>query len=716
MGFRKRPPTNDADHEAISAQLRAAMADIGAKNFAAALSKLDALSAQASLPADRQCQIAAMAGQALLAQGKFAQAATTFQQAWQLGADTAVVWFNAALGQVLAQLRNVDVETAVTTGKAAVTTAEQKVQQYGGQVAAAPQLLGQTGVLRMDRAPIRASVVAFRIGQQFWNEGEAEQAAWFFTKATEIEPQGACRARIALARIALVNEDFQGAYDQARQALVLGQFHAKTLSAWPVLIAASRKLGNSGVEQALVNSLAQATPTVRGRARLSIAATLRSYGDPAWTSFATVQTGEDRNHILQAEFGKLKTARTSALAPAEALLATPNLSPLEWLGAAKAAVVRRLARGANPALGPALAAGVTLYGEPARKRLQHGLALACARGKRPDLAISILQGASEPKSVWLQAKLLRDSGSVTAAAALFNSLSTRGDVPPRFQLLASMEWMRCVIQTGDENAITNAAPQLIAAAKQIQDYELLLDLARQMTLAPSPVADHAEEVFDKGQRQALLLFASAEEPACALEILFKLARRQNDFGKYADIAQIWEQLPQARRDWLWSRDGLFWQYLGLVAAAYRASDQLPKADTLVEQYLNDGATPPGGLAEIGVPHALSLVGRNDLASAFEWFEWLVWQAPTSAVCAYAYYWLALRAEKAGDVAQVQSRVQALALALGSSPGMMWKQALDAKGRLLGGSTVAQIAAQSTYTEDYLQQQLGELQEDRGRLS
>lgn len=315
MKFCKRRPTNENDHQAISGRLRTITSRVGAKKFGSALRGLDEVSAINALPADRKCQIAALTGRVLLEQGKYTQASIAFANAWRIGRDTPQIWFGAALGHILSLLQNVEVEEAFAIGKKALTQAVERMERYGAQSLASRQTFIQTGTVQIAQAPIRPSVAAFRIGQQFWNEGEPTIAAWFFLKATTIEPKGACCARIALARIDLGNEHVQSAYDGLRQALFLGQFHAKTLPAWPLLITASKGLGKMGVEPALVKGLAQAMPSVRGRARLLIAKALRAYGDPAWGAFTTVQSTEDPLHIVQAELRKLRRLTVPPFSP-----------------------------------------------------------------------------------------------------------------------------------------------------------------------------------------------------------------------------------------------------------------------------------------------------------------------------------------------------------------------------------------------------------------
>jgi hypothetical protein len=730
MDFRKNQPTNQPVHDEISEELRKASELIAAGKYADALAVLDALASDYSTIPERKCQIAALSAQAQLMQGKFGAAANTYAAAWELGDQTNVAWFSAALGQVRAQLRNVDVDNAFAAAQDALRQAQDLFNQFGSLTSTVGATVAQSGSASVARAPIRPSVAAFRLGQQFWEEGEPENALWFFTKATEIEPQGACRARIVIANIALQNEAFQEAYDGARAALLMGHFHAKTLSAWPVLIAAAQKLGRAGIEPTLISGLAQATPSVRGRARLVIARTLRAYNDPAWVELAAAPPAEDRHSILRAEFVKMKVASATSSPDSiavdldqatAAFLATPNLGPKEWLAAAKSTLTNQLASDEQPQPAALIAQGVSRYGEQSRATIAHGLALACQKANRADLALEILRpiassaATGRPASVWLLAQLEAEQGNLSLAISKFAILSSRQDIAQRFRMLATLEWARLVVQSGDNQSLASAGPQLVAASQSIQDYELLLDLARQMTMAPGEIAQQASVVFNRGQDLANQAFGVQQDPQGALEILFKLARRQSDFGAYAAITQAWEQLSETKRDWLWCRSGIYWQYLALVAAAYRITNRQPAADALSEKYLEDTATPANGLAEIGIPHALSLLARGDMASAFDWFDWIIWQAPTHVLSAYAYYWLALRADKSGDLNDVQNRVQALHLSLGSSFGLAWMKELDARAQLLAGNAPADIAAQSEYSEDYLRQQAEAIQQDKARL-
>lgn len=721
MEYRKREGRDREGHEEISGELGRASELIGAGEYAAALGVLDEVAGKAE-GAERRCQVATMVGRVEYEQGRFGEAAESYAGAAELGESTGEAWFGAALGEVRARLGNVEVEAAFTAGQAALARARAGEAEFAAAGAAAGAAVAAGAEGRIERGPVRGSVAAFRLGQQFWEQGEPEKALWFYERAREMEPGGACRARIAIAEVALLEEDFEGAAEGAKAALRLGHYHAKTLSAWPVLIAANRRLGRPGVDPGLLGGLAQARPAVRGRARLVIARTLRSYDDPAWAEFAGAAAGEDPRFILRAEFAKMEVASASedeAAGAAAQLLATPNLGPQEWLSAAKATLAAQLGGGQAPRPGELIARGIARYGEGARGWIVHGLALASQKAGRPGLGIALLTpvvtATARPASAWLLGQLEAGEGDLAAAIGRYAALAARSDIPARFRLLATLEWARLVVQTGDASALAAAGPPLAAAARELTDYELLLDLARQMTLAPGEIAAQAGGVFERGQTLARQAFAAQSEPGAALEILFKLARRQSDFGAYGAIAQGWEELPEARRDWLWSRGGLYWQYLALVAGAYRATARLPAADALAEKYLEDAATPAIGLAELGIPHALSRLARGEREGAFGWFEWITGQAPTHVLCAYAYYWLALRAKKAGDEAGAQSRLPALRLALGTSLGLSWMKDLSARAQLLAGVDPAELAAGTEFSGEDLQAQQAAIAQDLAKL-
>jgi hypothetical protein len=225
----------------------------------------------------------------------------------------------------------------------------------------------------------------------------------------------------------------------------------------------------------------------------------------------------------------------------------------------------------------------------------------------------------------------------------------------------------------------------------------------------------AEGVFARGVALATQSFTTERNPSAALDILFKLARRQSDFGQYTAIILGWGALGTKQREWLWTKDSQYWEYLDLVATAYRACGQPESADQLANTFLNDPSTPPNGLVTVGIPHALSLLQRSSREEAFSWLDWLAGQAPTHVLCAYAYYWQALRAWHRNDTAAVKVALDALHLCLGSSFTLGWMNDLDARSRMLEGVSSEQLASQSAYTAEYLLQQWQSMEQDRAQL-
>ncbi len=726
MTYRKSRREPPADKRAISAKLRRASELLTTDDTAAALTELNVIALADRGPAIRS-QVAALAAKSEAAQGRFTAAASAYDRAETLAPADGDTWLSPALGQVRSLLRAVEVDTAQEHATATLAKAEKRWAEYEKAAGRAATTLRQGATFTVEARPPRPSVVAFRLGQQFWQEGEPDTAAFYYAESLRIEPDGATRARIELARLALLNEDPATALDLARQALNLGQFHAKTLSAWPIAIAAARALGTPDLTDQLARGLAQATPTVRGRARLGIARALRESGDPTWENFANPGPREDPRHILAAEFGKMKLASAvqagrgtrHLVRLATDLAATPNLAPREWLGAAKAIVTARLADEKNPSISGLLTKGTATYGPAATNELALGLATACLDAQRPDLATPLLRDiirdnvgdATWSRATWTAARTLKADGDLEPAAKLFDRLARRAEVPERFRLTARLEWLRTVVASGNLDALAGAREEILTAARRLDDFELLLDLARQMTLAPAEIATAAEEVFDRGERLARRAFQAAALPADAATIAFKLFRRQSDFGRFAAITSAWEEIPEKKKLWLWSPQAALWEAIALVATAYRAQGAPTAATTLVDLHLTDPATPPEALAIIGIPEALATLYAGDLPTALDELTWIANQAPTHPLSAYAHYWFALRDQQSGR--PIAQHLQAIHLALGESPSLSWQRDLTARANLLTANLNLEKTT-SPYPKEVLTTQLATIKEDLAR--
>ena len=83
-------------------------------------------------------------------------------------------------------------------------------------------------------------------------------------------------------------------------------------------------------------------------------------------------------------------------------------------------------------------------------------------------------------------------------------------------------------------------------ARRLDDFELLLDLARQMTLAPAEIAAAANEIFDRAEQLARRALQAELLPDAATLIAFELFRRQTDLGRYPAITTAWEALSERK--------------------------------------------------------------------------------------------------------------------------------------------------------------------------
>ncbi len=170
----------------------------------------------------------------------------------------------------------------------------------------------------------------------------------------------------------------------------------------------------------------------------------------------------------------------------------------------------------------------------------------------------------------------------------------------------------------------------------------------------------------------------------AAELLFLLARRQaNDFLCSTRILKQWEQLDEAKRQWLWSENAVFWEYLGLVFFAYQSARHDQKAEALAQTYLSDPATPTEGLVQLGIPYARWLIaGQNRTDEGLNLFRRLVLLAPTHPLCANAYYWLSLDARRRGDMEASKAFAARIRTAQRTQAGTIVARRLVALGRLL----------------------------------
>jgi len=226
--------------------------------------------------------------------------------------DQPVLWLRPAIGEIRSRLKDGQATEAAGLAAAAVQRASAFEQQYQQVVAQANATAAAGGQATIPAQPPRTSVVATRLGRFFLNAGELAQAKTLFQQALQFNPNGAAKARLGLAEIALRQDNPSDCVSRAGEALLLGQYRAKTLPAWTLLLAAARRTGTDTLGAGLLSGLAQTTASVRARAVLLLARGLRSQNDPRWQPIAAnwLQQEGHTNPAIAAELRKLKSTNS----------------------------------------------------------------------------------------------------------------------------------------------------------------------------------------------------------------------------------------------------------------------------------------------------------------------------------------------------------------------------------------------------------------------
>ena len=681
-----------------------------------------------------QSELLSLAGDCLFRQGKFAEAADAFGRICDLVQNQSMFWLRPAIGQIHSLLKNGQTDTAQTKALAALLIAQTFYQQYQAQLAQAQVTVAAGGQAVIPAEPPQPAKVASRLGKIFFSEGEVPMAKSLFQQAIQLEPTN-IKALLGLAEIALRENDSTTAIANAKKALATNHYHAETLSAWTILLAAGRKSGTDVLNASLLNNLSQSPAGVRGRATLLIVKTLRGQGDVRWQTIAAnwLQSAGATDKVIAAELQKLNLANARITNPsatvrqqlAQAVLQTPGISPGEWLSATKQVVTAAFAQNQTPDLDALIAQGATTYGSALGPKFTHGLALACQNAGRSDLAAPLFRRNAMDatankeqagKSLWALARLQSLQGDHAGAAQSYLTYSQNVNVPQRFATYALVQWITELSASNQPNLIAQAKPKIEAVLPQITDYELLLDLSRKvfnLRTGDGSWFNFSQQIFQRGKQVALQAFNAASAPSTATSILFKLCRRAlTDFNDSQTVLSVWSNLSDNKKLWLWSEQEDYWYLQELVFRAYRDVKRYPEAEQFVTQLLSDPATPPQGYAVLAASYATMKRTQGDFTSMFSVYTKMTQVAPTHEWTGEAYYWLALQAWKQGNTIQTSARADKLLLALGNDCILYWKHNLAAKALCLkAGLDLSRVPAQTNISAAILQAQLKVIQTD-----
>lgn len=648
------------------------------------------------------CQV----GRSLYKRGLFSDAAHVYHKAAGLTQVTPRDWLKPLLAEILALVKNVSLSDAREAADRCYSMALAKSNEFAERRAGADKEFATKGRIVIPLKPHRPCVVATELGELFFREGELDSAQYFFEIAIAGNPKGGTRARQGLAEIALRNDDPETAFQRSVEAITFGKFQAKTIASWKPYFAAKRKMSQSGLPPEFLANLRASYPSVRARAVLMICHELRSGNDSQWKTLANtwLRSESEAFPAVAAELRKMLMADTkisaenppAQIAAAQALLSTARLAPHEWLAGAKERVRASLFANRNPGISSLVAEGTKLYGSRFAHQLQHSLALSCMMARRHDLArpilheviaqTSTLRNHIWSKATWALGRMETLLKQHQAAADAFASIADEPRVPTRFRLQARMFWAENLLATGNVAAVEECAETLPSLLADIDDFEVLLDFARQLSRSDGDFGQIVSKIYSMGESKALKAFEEATHPSQALNVLFKLTRRQvYDFGHSNAVVDFWKNLQEQKRLWLWNNDNQWWGYLAFVLMAYSRTDRLSEAATLAQLTLEDPATPREALPIILLPYYEELIDKGRSMEALEAFRWIVTESPSKAGCANAYYWLALDAYRQGLPELMKEYVSHLQLSNAHTQVELDKWYLEASAHLLLGN-------------------------------
>lgn len=690
------------DQHEFSRALRRINERIQARDFAAGLADANRELERPRRSPHDESRVLALVADSEFKRGAFEEAAGIYLRSATRVLDHHRAWLRPQVGAVRTLLRAARVDEAMQLARQSVAVAQQKMEAFDGAVRRANEELAAKGSVRIPELPARVSVVATRLGYLFLQEGEPEAARELFEKAVTANPRGACRARQGLAQVALSNSDPVHALGFAMDAIRRGKYGAKTVPAWPLVIAARRKLGGWRISDRLIRGLRLAPSGVRARTVLTIVRELRRQGMRQWQEVAGQWLEKEGRQfpIIAVELRKLQLASARVEGEsaarkreaAERLLEMPGLTAVEWLAATKEWVRAGLWEGRRVDLEAQVNLAAARYGQEFAARAAHSMALSCMKARRHDLARKLLQRNVErlaggsttwARSVWALARMESLLGHHAAAAVAYRAYVEARGIPERFHLQAQLLWAQSLIAAGHPDALVAARPRISAVLQDVQDFEVLLNFARQLAVADPNLEAWADELFERGADLARRQFSQSTHPSLAVEVLFKLTRRQVlDFGRSADALAFWQGLSGEKKAWLWSTKSRYWEYLGLLVDGHLREQQFDEAAAFANSWMEDPATPPEGRLQVGMPYALALMHSRAAAAAMEIFEQFTRESPAHPVCAAAWYWKALAAHRRGDVAARNRCAISLRQAQGLDPAVQRQWYLDAKALLL----------------------------------
>gem|GEM_PF-1493397 len=690
-----------------------------------------------------RAKIANLVAQSQFELGRYQDAAARYDEAARLGADDGLDsprFLSPSLGKVRCLLKDQKLSQALLEAKNLADLVAKKAASYDELINNAGNGRRGFNELTVPAKPIRPPVALTRIGVTFLEEGYLEAGKGFLERVITLVPNGASRARYFLAQTLLLEGDSERAEKLAYESLLFGKFRAKTIPAWETYINARKASGKPLFDADLFRQFKRGEIGGRaaGRAEILIISELRRHNDSLWVDLALSwrKSARNRDPIIRVEILKMllsevKTGAMFASEPARnalelaaAIYREPTLAASESIGLAKVLGVYGGAAGMSLQQIEVWLDRIDVrYGDKYGQWAYQSCALGMTKAKEYENARvvfgSLIDRASESsaewgKAVWSSAKNEYAYGDYSRSAALYLRFSGNNSMETSLRLQAFLRWIRVKEKSGEDVNEEKSKEFVGRLLASINDYQPMLDAGRQLSLAGPSFRPILDQVTNAATELSLQAFEDSKTTKEALVVLLALSRRQlYDFGHAAKVLEFYNGLSSEKRNWLWSHDSRYWEYLSVVMYSEFRVGSSPRGEEMGRSAFEDPTTPIVGRVFLGVHYGLWLRERYRDHEALEQFSKVLTVSPGHRLASHANYWLGLHSYQEKQIDDTINFLRQARRCLLPRPGLYSEWEVDAKAGLLLRllSPADETVDLSLYSEDFLSRQEVSLRTD-----
>lgn len=704
----KRNNDKTVPKSAFSKSLRSARELITAGDTEEGLTALNQLAASSRNPV-RRAQILLTIGESETRHSRHTEAYAAFSKASlyaNQAADTDLT-LAAGTGMIRSLLRSLRSDEAKTAANQLLADLESAENRFAAIQNLTPEQLVEQGAVSVPARPPRLTVGLTKIATAFMESGLTEEARSFLLKAIQISPNGASRARQALAKLALASDQPELAERYAREALLMGRFQAKTTAAWQLYLDARARQNLIPIlEPDVLASFQQhAKGRIAAASALSITRVLRARGDPTWKTIANNALSKKTDPIIATEIEKLLHADAKLFATEEPriiaaralrLIRSQEVSIQEIIAHAKEYVRFSLIAGKDPNIELIIRIVGKKFPAAAFLAIRHAAALGAIMATRHDIArqwlLALIVEAAQHnqptawgKANWALARMESLLENNAEAAFYYMEVAANPDTPPRFKIQAMLRGLKFLGKSGDTSTdIGQLTENIRAILNQTDDFRILLDAARQLALAGSNFMLLKNEAADRATTLAERALTTAPTLVAALTDLEYLARKSYwDLARHSAVVERWRNLePTKKSDYAATGSSIWYDYLSVVFLSLISLGDTQEADTLASAIIDNNHATPEGYVILGATYAEWLIRNHREKQAFVFFEWIAIEAPTHRKAAIAHYWLSIRDAARGEHGTAASHAVMARRCYSGAPSLLYEWRIDASSIIL----------------------------------